>query len=52
MAEMKRIYTDFTLAVEDYTAFIREAVDRHDFDGMLRDVDALRREIIRVKEFS
>jgi hypothetical protein len=49
---MKRLYTDFTIAVEDYTMFIRDAVDRHDFDGMLRDVDALRREIIRIKEIS
>lgn len=52
MSGMKRLYTDFTLAVEDYTMFIRDAVDRHDFDGMLRDVDALRREIVRVKEMS
>lgn len=52
MAEMKRIYTDFTLAVEDYTMFIREAADRRDFDAMLRDVDALRREIMLVKAFS
>lgn len=52
MSEMKRLYTDFTLAVEDYTMFIRDGVDRHDFDGMLRDVDALRAEIIRIKEFS
>ena len=52
MSEMKRIYTDFAIAVDDYTMFIRDAVKRHDFDGMLRDVDALRREIIRIKEFS
>jgi hypothetical protein len=52
MSNMKNIYTDFTLAVEDYTSFIQDAALRGDFDEMLRDVDALRREIIRIKEFA
>lgn len=52
MSEMKRIYTDFVLAVEDYTSFIVDAASRADFDEMLRDVESLRREIIRIKEFS
>jgi len=50
MGKMKEIYTDFTLAVEDYTSFIQDAALRGDFDEMLRDVESLRREIIRVKE--
>jgi hypothetical protein len=49
---MKNIYTDFTNAVDDYTAFIREASRRGDFDEMLRDVESLRREIIRAKGLS
>ena len=52
MSNMKNIYTDFTIAVEDYTSFIRDAALRGDFDEMLRDVMALRREIIRAKELS
>lgn len=47
MSNMKEIYTDFTIAVDDYTMFIREASRRGDFDEMLRDVESLRREIIR-----
>jgi hypothetical protein len=49
---MKNIYTDFTIAVEDYTSFIRDAALRGDFAEMLRDVESLRREIIRAKELS
>jgi hypothetical protein len=52
MSNMKEIYTDFTLAVEDYTSFIQDAALRGDFDEMLRDVESLRREIIRAKELS
>jgi hypothetical protein len=52
MSNMKRIHTDFTLAVEDYTSFIRDAAQRGDFDEMLRDVESLRREILAVKAFS
>lgn len=52
MSNMKRIHTDFTIAVEDYTSFIRDAAQRGDFDEMLRDVESLRREILAVKAFS
>jgi hypothetical protein len=52
MSNMKNIYTDFILAVEDYTSFIQDAAQRGDFDEMLRDVESLRREIITAKAFS
>jgi hypothetical protein len=52
MSNMKSIYSDFTIAVKDYTSFIRDAAERGDLDEMLRDVESLRREIIRAKELS
>jgi hypothetical protein len=52
MGKMKAIHTDFLLAVDDYTGFLRDAAERCDFDEMLRDVESLRREIIRIKEFA
>jgi hypothetical protein len=39
---MKELYTELAIAVEDYTRFISESLERGEFDRMLMDIDMLR----------
>jgi hypothetical protein len=52
MSNMKRIYTELTIAAEDYTALILESLALGDLEQMLADVESLRRTVIRYKEMS
>jgi hypothetical protein len=45
MSYTKNLHTELTIAVEDYTAFILESLERGEFDRMLHDIDALRRTV-------
>jgi hypothetical protein len=45
MSKMKEIHTDLTIAVQDYTLFITESIERGEFDRALHDIDALRRTV-------